>query len=110
VRFTLAIWPPVTHKIDPDLDEARSSLLEDLIYSQQIAKIGWVKGVGTATRSKPRENLTGDPYFTDGYILVLVFDRRPHSLQEIERFNWDNPLSYRLRRLETYREQDFDEQ
>jgi hypothetical protein len=60
----------LNYKIDPDVDEARYALGEDMIYSQQLAKGGYVKGVGTVTRSKPRYNLTGDPYFTDGYRLV----------------------------------------
>ena len=85
------------------------SLLEDLVYSQQLAKTGYVKGVGAAMRSKPRHNLTGDPYFTDGYRAVLVFDNRPRSFIEIERFDWEQPLSYRLKRLATDREPDFDE-
>ena len=108
VRFTFKNWPPVTHKIDPDIDEARYALAEDLIYSQQLAKGGYVKGVGTATRSKPRHNLTGDPFFTDGYRLVLVFDRRPRSFIEIESFNWENPISSRLKRLAVDRQLDFD--
>jgi hypothetical protein len=70
VRFTLKVWPPVTHKIDPDIDDAMFALIEDLLYSQQLAKTGFVKGVGAATRSNPRQNLTGDPYFTAGYLLV----------------------------------------
>ena len=110
MRFTLKAWPPVTHKIDPDVDEARMSLLEDLVYSQQLAKTGYVKGVGAATRSKSRRNLTGDPYFTDGYRAVLVFDNRPRSFAEIERFDWEQPLSSRLKRLATGGQQDFDGQ
>jgi hypothetical protein len=110
VRFTFKAWPPVTHKIDPDVDEAMNALIEDLVYSQQLAKGGYVKGVGAATRSKPRYNLTGDPYFTNGYRAVLVFDRRPHSFVEIERFDWEQPISSRLRRLDTDGRQDFDAQ
>jgi hypothetical protein len=109
VRFTMKSWPPVTHKIDPDVDEARYALIEDLIYSQQIAKGGYVKGVGAASRSKPRYNLTGDPYYTDGYRAVLVFDRRPRSFVEIQRFDWESPISSKLKRLRTDGEQDFDE-
>mgnify|MGYP001547717921 FL=1 len=110
VRFTFKTWPPVTHKIDPDIDEAMYALVEDLIYSQQLAKGGYVKGVGAATRSKPRHNLTGDPYFTQGYRAVLVFDDRPRSFAEFERFDWENPVSTRLKRLETDELQDFDGQ
>jgi hypothetical protein len=45
VRF---IWdfPPTTHKIDPDLDESRNGLAQDLAYSQALWKFGFVKGVG----------------------------------------------------------------
>jgi hypothetical protein len=77
-----------THKIDPDVDEARAALAEDMAYSQGLAKLGLVTGVGAATRDAPRENLTTDPYFTDGLRSVLVFDRKPVSLEQIEVFPW----------------------
>jgi hypothetical protein len=109
VEFTLKAWPPVTHKIDPDVDEARYALMEDLLYSQQLARLGYVKGVGMATRSKPRHNLTGDPYFTDGYRSVLVFDRRPRSFGELEKFDWEQPVSSELKRLSIDQQWDFDE-
>jgi hypothetical protein len=41
---------------------------------------------------KPRENLGGDPYFTDGLLLVLLFGRRPISIKEVEFFNWEKPF------------------
>ena len=111
VRFTFRAWPPVTHKIDPDIDEAMYALLEDLVYSQQLARTGWVKGVGAATRDKPRYNLTGDPHFTAGLRAVLLFDRRPRSFLEIEPFDWEeSAVSARLKRLETVHTPDFDEQ
>jgi hypothetical protein len=111
VRFTFKTWPPVTHKIDPDIDEAMYALMEDLVYSQQLAKIGWVKGVGVATRSKPRHNLTGDPYFTAGLRAVLMFDRRPYSFTEIQRFDWEeSAASSKLKRLTLDQQQDFDGQ
>jgi len=110
VRFTFKTWPPVTHKIDPDIDEAMYALMEDLIYSQQLAKTGWVKGVGAATRYKPRHNLTGDPYFTAGLRAVLLFDRRPYSFVEIQSFDWEkSAVSSKLKRLTLDRQQDFDE-
>ncbi len=78
-----------THKIDPDVDEARTALVEDMIYSQNLARIGFVKGVGAASTSAPRENLTTDPYYTDGLRAVLIFDGRPTSLTEIEFLPWE---------------------
>ncbi len=46
VRFTLKASPPVTHKIDPDIDEARHALVEDLLFSQMLTDVGFVKGGG----------------------------------------------------------------
>jgi hypothetical protein len=111
VRFTFETWPPVTHKIDPDIDEAMYALMEDLAYSQQLAKVGWVKGVGAAPRHEPRYNLTGDPYFTAGLRAVLLFDHRPHSFEDIQSFDWEvSPASTRLKRLITDQQPDFDAQ
>jgi len=69
VRFTKKTI--TTHKIDPDVDETRFNLIQDLWYSQGLAKFAYVKGVGAASIDQPRGNLTGDPYFTDGYRAVL---------------------------------------
>jgi hypothetical protein len=83
-RLTIHSPTLTTHKIDPDVDEARGALGEDMAYSQGLAKIGMAKGVGAAPKNSPRENLTTDPYYTDGRRLVLFFDHAPTSLAEIE--------------------------
>ncbi|WP_321800375.1 LssY C-terminal domain-containing protein [Caballeronia sp. J97] len=80
-----------THKIDPEVDEARTALTEDMAYSQNLMKMGLVTGVGAAQQGAPRKNLTTDPYYTDGYRVVLVFDHAPRSLSEIEVFPWITP-------------------
>ena len=87
-RLTIHSPTFTTHKIDPDVDEARRALAEDMAYSQNLTKLGFVKGVGPTTQSAPSENLTTDPYYTDGYRQVLVFDRHPTSLSEIEILPW----------------------
>jgi LssY C-terminus len=91
IRLTWHSSTFTTHKIDPDVDEARTALTEDMTYSQNLDKIGLVNGVGAVPESAPRENLTTDPYFTDGYRVVLVFDRTPTSLADIEVFPWVTP-------------------
>jgi hypothetical protein len=87
-RLTFHTATFTTHKIDPDVDEARAALTEDMAYSQNLAKIGLVRGVGAASKDAPRGNLTTDPYYTDGFRHVLVFDRKPTSLDEIGIFSW----------------------
>ena len=96
VRFTTETWPPVTHKIDPDVDEARNGLIEDLLCSQMLAKVGFVKGVGPATSSRPRANLTGDPYFTDGFRVVLFLERGPISMNQIVDLDWEKPRYFQI--------------
>jgi hypothetical protein len=91
VRFTAKTWPPVTHKIDPDIDEARYALVEDLIFSQLVATVGWVKGVVPARASNPRQNLTDDPYFTDGYRSVLILRQGPIALDQVKALGWEQP-------------------
>jgi hypothetical protein len=94
VKLTLkspTIW---THVIDPDVDEARRYLVEDLAYSQALARHGYVKGVGVVTREDPKMNLMGDPFYTDGLRVVLFFEPRPYSLSEIEFLEWEMPTGY----------------
>lgn len=73
VRITLKTWNLTTHKIDPDVDDARDYVLDDLLESGRVSLVGYVAGVGVAERTTPRHNLTGDPYFTDGLRAVAMF-------------------------------------
>jgi hypothetical protein len=79
----------VTHKIDPDVDETRRFLAEDLAYSQGLVKFSYVKGVGVSDLSEPRGNLTGDPYVTDGYRVVLWVSSDPVSLEKVDFLDWE---------------------
>ena len=89
VRFTSKTI--VTHKIDPDVDETRAYLIQDLLYSQGLAKLAYVKGVGAAPLAEPRGNLTGDPYFTDGLRAVMWVSSKPVSLEEAGYIHWERP-------------------
>jgi hypothetical protein len=73
VRFTPKTWNLTTHRIDPDVDDARDYVLDDLMESGRVARVGYAAGVGAASRTAPRHNLTGDPYFTDGLRAVALF-------------------------------------
>ncbi len=91
VRWTLKTWNLTTHKIDPDVDEARLGLVQDMLYSQSLVRFGFVKGLESAPEARPHRNLTGDPYFTDGLRAVMVFERRPVALGQTEIFEWETP-------------------
>jgi hypothetical protein len=72
VRFTWRTWNLTTHKIDPDVDDARDYVLDYLMEGGRVSRVGYVPGVGPADRAAPRHNLTGDPYFTDGLRAVAI--------------------------------------
>ena len=75
VRFTTKTWNLTTHQIDPNVDEARDYVLDDLLASRRVSRLGFVGGVGAASVDAPRHNLTGDPYFTDGLRAFAVLSR-----------------------------------
>jgi hypothetical protein len=94
VKFTLKSPTITTHVIDPDVDEARRYFVEDLAYSQALASIGYVKGVGVVSKEAPRMNLVGDPFYTDGFRAVLFFEPRPYTLSDIEQLEWETPSGH----------------
>lgn len=89
VRFTKKTI--TTHKIDPDVDETRESLLENLVYHQALLKFGYAKGFDAVPIEEPRGNLTGDPWFSDGYRLVLWLSSQPVALDELQMLEWHLP-------------------
>ena len=90
VRFTTKTI--TTHKIDPNVDETREYLLENLAYSQALEKFAYVRGVGEVPIDQPQGNLTGDPWFSDGYRIVLWVSSDPVPIDEIEFLEWRLPF------------------
>ena len=73
VRFTFKTWNLTTHKIDPDVDDARDYLIDDLMEAGRVSLVGYVSGAVEAPHSNPRKNLTGDSYYTDGLRALIQF-------------------------------------
>ena len=91
VRLTDQTWNLTTHKISPDVDFDRGYLLQDLLMSGLVERYGFVGGVGAASSSAPRRNLTGDPYYTDGLRVVVFLSNQTGSLSETARLPWESP-------------------
>ena len=91
VRFTTKTI--TTHKIDPNVDETREYLLENLAYAQSLKAIGYVGGVGKVAKDNPRGNLTGDPWLTDGYRLVLWVSSKPVPISDLKLLDWRTPYA-----------------
>ena len=86
VRLTWRTWNLTTHRIDPNVDEARDYVMEDLFEAGRITAGGYIPGVGATTSAAPRHNLTGDPYYSDGQRAVIaISDQRRIP----ERLTWN---------------------
>ena len=89
VRFTEHSPTLTTHKIDPEVDEARDYLFSDLGLGGYLARVAFVSGVGETPANRPRPNLTGDPWFSDGLRVVLFVGEQHRSLQDLEFLHWE---------------------
>jgi len=90
-RITTKSKTLTTHRIDPDVDETRASLIQDFLYAQALAVFGLAPGVGPISIEEPRGNLTGDPFFTDGRRAVMVLSADTVPFKDIEYFTWYMP-------------------
>jgi len=89
VRFTFKSPTLTTHKIDPDVDEARDYLLQDMIFSQRLAEFGYVRSMPPKSIAEPGHNLTGDPFITDGLRLVMFFHSPMTPMHEVKDLRWE---------------------
>ena len=88
VFFTTRVWNLTTHAIDPQVDEARAYVTEDLATAQSLGEIGILPGVGQVTRENPKHNLLGSPWWTDGERVILIMSKQPVPLEELELIEW----------------------
>lgn len=88
VKLTTLAPTLTTHVIDPDVDESRDFLLQDMLMTSNVARWGYVAGMDRVSAAQPRTNLGGDPFFTDGRRLVLFVAQSPRAMQDAEFFQW----------------------
>ncbi len=89
VYFTRRAWNLTTHAIDPTVDEARTYISEDFMNAQSVTRIGFVRGVGAATKEEPHRNLMNAPWWTDGNRLVMEVAQEPTAYDQVGFFYWD---------------------
>jgi len=71
-----------SRSLDPAVDDARDSFVEDVLYSQHVGRIGFAKGAGCA-------KCEAGGVRTDGLRVVLVHTTDPTGLDEIDFFEWE---------------------
>jgi hypothetical protein len=74
--------------LDPNVDEVRNFLIQDMLYSNGVSKIAFVTGVGPTGPGEQRDSLGGASYHTDGLRAVLFLVTRPLSLSDVQILDW----------------------
>ena len=77
--------------LDPDLDDARNFLIQDIWYAESLAKVAWIQGMELVSVQEPRSDALGNNYFTDGFRIVIWPSPKPTFLLEPEGMAWDAP-------------------
>ncbi len=93
VKLTTTSWYLTTHRISPYVDEERDYLLQDLLLTGLVERIGYSAGVGAAAAGSPRYNLAHDPYITDGLRLVVFLGSELRSPLTTDFLPWERPRS-----------------
>ena len=75
---------------DPDVDNARNFMLQNLVYGQALESLAWVAGEQVLPVESLWTGLVQAPFFTDGYRVVLWLSPEPFSVADIAAFDWDN--------------------
>ncbi len=75
---------------DPDIDNARGFVLQNLIYGQALRQLAWIEGDEVVPVDSFFRNPIRPAYFTDGHVLVMWLDEEPVSLRDVEVIRWDD--------------------
>lgn len=100
--WRLDITENTTHILNPNVDEVRNLLIQDMLYSNGLQKLAFVSGVGATEPGETRSSLNDTRYHTDGLRAVLFFVKRPQSLSDVELLDWHPAL--KLREIKAARE------
>ena len=77
-----------TIMLHPDIDEIRGMVIQDMMYSGGLDKLGFVAGIPPVTTDYMSKNLDTQPYHTDGLRAVMFIITRPLSLSDIKILDW----------------------
>lgn len=76
-------------RLDPDLDNAVSFMMQNLWYAQTLKQYGWVAGVKPVSIEERQQDFQGGDYFTTGYRTAFWLSDEPVSLRDTVNADWD---------------------
>jgi len=94
VSFSTKNWWLSNHEIDPDIDEARNFLTQDILLTHGVKKFGYVRAMELASEEEPMRNFMDQPIYTDGLRAIFVFTDKHIDIVDLELFHWEWPFHY----------------
>lgn len=75
--------------LDPDVDDARSFILQNIWYSQGLQSFAYSKNGNRIPFDQPRTDFNDNQFFTDGLRAVMWLSGAPYSLLDTTLIDWD---------------------
>ena len=75
---------------DPDVDDGRNFLLQNLWYSQSLKTIAFTHTGKVVPMENPQLDFNNNPFFSDGMRFVMWLSGEPVALQETRNLQWSN--------------------
>jgi hypothetical protein len=81
-------------QLDPDIDDGRNYLLQDLWYSQSLRAYAWSDSGETISKETPEVDFMSRAWFSDGFKIVLWISGDAIALSETEFVEWDRVVGF----------------
>ena len=73
---------------DPDVDDGRNFLLQNLWYSQSLSAVAYTQTGKVVPMKNPQLDFNNNPFFSDGIRIVLWLSGEPVAMQETRNLMW----------------------
>lgn len=80
-------------QLDPDVDDGRNYLLQNLWYSQSLEAFAFSQTALESSVKQPLVDFRGDPFIADGYRIVMWVPEETVALAETRPVRWDRPAN-----------------
>lgn len=91
-RFEIGEWV-LGSRIDPDVNDGRNYLLQDIWYAQGLKAWTFTSTGLTVPDDAPLLDFNGNPFFCDGLRVVMWVSGKMIALPEAQRVDWPFPLN-----------------
>lgn len=81
-------------RLDPDTDDGRNYLLQNLWYSHALEQFAWSATGKPVSYESPVLDFNDNAWFSDGLRVVVWVSGDPVSLADARSLDWDRPVDY----------------